>query len=86
MARRAPELPSFFERMQAHRHPKPRFGGLLSFRDFRDSALRHVLAGTFSAPFNVTGKRSRATSAFAERLSTNADQRAPITPLQAVVA
>jgi hypothetical protein len=72
--------------MQAHRHSKPPFGGLLLFRDFFDSALRHMLAGTFSGPFKVTEKRSRATSAFADRLSTNTNQWPPITPSQEVVA
>lgn len=45
-----------------------------------------MLAGTFSGPFKVTEKRSRATSAFADRLSTNTNQWPPITPSQEVVA
>jgi hypothetical protein len=58
--------------------------GYYCFEVFCDSAPRHVLAGTFSAPLNVTEKHSRATSAFADRLSTDTHQRAPITPSQEV--
>jgi len=86
MARRAPLQPVFFWADASTSTLETTLRRVIIASRFLRFGASTRACLQFPVPFNVAEKRSRATSAFADCLSTSTNQRPPITPSQEVVA